>query len=235
MVLEQRGEGESIAALRLRNRVMQMVMLTCFEVDATFARIDAEAAHVDDSRSILEARKERRDTALNVAKFAIGGALGTAGSAMQLTRDLNHAGNVLNFTARATAFSLSIVQPGTHRDRRILLSPYNMLAEVLGQRPNAQSHNPAVVEADLRAPSAGDGQLPDNAPPEESLRNTWTRLHRLQGQDSNKGSTISSVTTDPTSREKLTSELTPTGRQCFATCMERLRYSKPNCATFSSG
>jgi hypothetical protein len=207
--LEQKGEGETNAALLLRNRIMQRIMLASFDVDETLARIDAEAAHVSDSRSVLDAQKQHREAALNIATFAVSGALGTAGSAMQLTSGLNHAGNALNVAAGASALSLSIVQLKMHGDKRVLLSPYNMLAEVLGQTPNAQSRYPDVVKAYLQSPTAGDGELPDNAPPQESLRNAWYRLHRLQGNGSDKGASLASATTDPAGGQKLSSsELT---------------------------
>ena len=207
--LQQIGDGNSNDALVLRNRIMQRVLLASFDIDETLARIDAEAAHVGESRSVLDAQKLHREAVLNLATFAISGALGTAGSAMQLTRNLNHAGNALNVAAGATALSLSLLQLKTHGDNRLLLSPYNMLAEILGQTPNPQSHYPAAVEAYLRSPSVGDGQLPDNAPPQESLRNTWYRLHRLQDTGGHQGSSLASVTTDSAGGQRLTaSELT---------------------------
>ena len=205
-VLETKGEGDSNAALHLRDRVLQKVLLASFDVDEMLARIDAEAAHAEDSRSVLVAQKQHRDTVLNTATFALSGTLGTAGSAMQLTRGLNHAGNALNVAAGVAAVSLSAVQLGAHGNRRLFLSPYNMLAEVLDQAPNRQSRYPAVVEAYLRAPAAEDGLLPDAEPPQASLRQTWYRLHRLQGPRSRQGANLASATTDSTNGLKLTSE-----------------------------
>ena len=204
--LEQQGLGDSIAALTLRNRILQSVLLASFDVDDTLARIDAEVAHADDSRSVLAAQKGHRDTALNTTTFALSGVLGTTGSAMQLTRGLNHAGNALNIAAGAAAVSLSIVQLSSHGKKRVLLSPYNMLAEVLDQTPNAQSQYPAVVKAYLAARNAEDGQLPDAAPPQESLRKAWYRLHRLQADGGHTGSSLLSATTDSTHGVKLSME-----------------------------
>ena len=204
--LERGGQGESMGAVRLRARILQKVMLASFDVDDTLARIDAEAAHADDSRSVLVAQKQRRDTALNIATFAISGALGTAGSAMQLTRELNHTGNAMNVAAGATAVSLSLAQLSTHGSKRVLLSPYNMLAEVLDQAPNAESHYPAVVKAYLAAPSSEDGELPDAEAPQHSLHTTWLRLHRLQGDGHREGASLASATTDSAHGVKLTAE-----------------------------
>ena len=207
--LERRGEGDSDAALRLRNAIMLRVMLASFDVDQTLARIDAEQAHVSESRAVLEAQKQHRDTELNIAAFAVGGALGSVGSAMELSAGLNRAGNAVSLAGAASALSISIVQLRLRGGTRLLLSPYNMLAEVLGEPPNAQSRYPAVVETYLHAPAAEDGLLPDRSPPEVSLRTAWVRLHRLQGAGSakgdNGGATVASVTTSPASGLKLTS------------------------------
>lgn len=205
--LEQRGEGDFEAALRIRNGIMLKVMLASFDVDQTLARIDAEQAHVSESLAVLEAQKQHRDTELNIAAFAVGGALGSIGSAMQLTAGLSHAGNAVSLAGAASALSISVAQLHLRAGTRLLLSPYNMLAEVLGQPPNAQSRYPAVVKAYLHTPTAEDGLLPDRAPPEASLRTTWVRLHRLQSPGGDKhsdGATVASVTTSPASGLKLT-------------------------------
>lgn len=203
-VLESRHEGNSDTALRLRDQILQSVLLASFDVDETLARIDAEAAHASDSEAFLSAQKERRNAALNLATFAVGGALGTAGSAMQLTRGLNHAGNALNVAGGATALSLSLVQLSGRGNKRVLLSPYNMLAEVLGQTPNAQSRYTPVVEAYLSAPAAADGELPDQEPPRASLQKTWYRLHLLQSAGDHRGASLLSVTTDSATGLRLT-------------------------------
>ncbi len=202
--LQKRGEGDSNTALRLRDQVLQAVMLASFDVDETLARIDAEAAHASDSQAVLRAQKERRNTQLDIATFVIGGVLSTAGSAMQLTRGLDHAGNALNVAGGASTITLSIVQLSGRGNKRLLLSPYNMLAEVLDQKPNAQSHYPAVVKAYLSAPFAQDGQLPDEAPPSDSLQKTWYRLHLLQSGGSHEGASLQSATTDSTTGLRLT-------------------------------
>ena len=205
--LEQRGEGDSDAALRLRNRIMLQVMLASFDVDQTLARIDAEQAHVSESRAVLETQKQHRDSELNIAAFAVGGALGSVGSAMELTAALNRAGNAGSLAGAASALSISILQLRLHSGTRLLLSPYNMLAEILGEPPNAQSRYPAVVKAYMHAPAAEDGLLPDRSPPAISLRTTWVRLHRLQSTSGAKsgsdGATVASVTTSPASGLKL--------------------------------
>ncbi len=202
--LAKQGKEESPEALALRQQVMDRVMLASFDVDEMLGRVDAEEAHVGDSRYVLESQKEKRDSEWNIATFAISGALGTSGSAMQLTRGLNRAGGALNVAAGGTALLLSLTQLKLPDGKRMLLSPYNMLAEVLGQEPNAQSHYPTVVVAYLHSPTVSDGQLPDGQPPETSLQNAWVRLHRLQFKGSGEGASLASVTSEPGDNRKLT-------------------------------
>lgn len=205
--LSSRGEDSSATAVALREQVMEHVLLASFDVDETLGRIDAEAAHASNSRSVLEAQKERRNAELNIATFAVSGALGTAGSAMQLTSSLNHAGSALGVGAGAAALILSTVQLKAHGNaKRVLLSPYNMLAEVLGQTPNAVSRYPPLVVAYLHSPAAQDGQLPDGVAPESSLPAAWYRLQLLQGSGGKGGASLRSVTTDPSQGEPLTIE-----------------------------
>ena len=196
-VLSHAGQGSGMQALLLRQQVMAQVLLASFDVDETLGRIDAEAAHAADSRYAIEAQKERRDAELNVATFAASGVLGTVGSAMQLTRSLDHAGNALGVAAGASALTLSLAQLKSHpSDKRVLRSPYNMLAEVLGQTPNGESRYPLLVETYLHAPNAGDGQLPDGQAPDRSLRTTWERLHLLKAADEKQGASVQSATAD---------------------------------------
>ena len=78
-----------------------------------WAGIDAEAAHANDIRYLLVAEKQRRDAAFNLATFAVGGALATAGAAMQLTRGLDHAGNARKYRRRwCGAYTLSPTAEG---------------------------------------------------------------------------------------------------------------------------
>ncbi|WP_124847642.1 hypothetical protein [Acidipila sp. EB88] len=205
--LSHRGAASSVEALALRQQVVERVMLASFDVDDMLARIDAEAAHAGDSRYVLQSQQDKRNAALNLATFAISGALGTAGSAMQLTRNLDHAGNALGVAAGVSALTLSTVQlKGGAGSRRVLLSPYNMLAEVLGEQPNAESHYPSIVDTYLHTPAATDGQLPDNVAPYRSLQDAWYRLHRLQHDDDHRGASLHSVTTEPTDGLKLSAE-----------------------------
>ncbi len=204
--LAQTGKAGSAPALALREQVVEQVLLASFDVDETLGRIDAEAAHANDIRYLVVAEKERRDAAFNLATFAIGGALATAGSAMELTRGLNHAGNAVSAAGGATALTLSALQFEGSKGKRVFRSPYNMLAEILGQQPNGESHYPALVTAYLLAPTSGDGQIPDEQPPEISLVAAWHRLKRLQQGTGSKGASLQAVTSDPAQGLKLTGD-----------------------------
>ncbi len=204
-----RGEGKTGTeqALRLREQVMERVLIASFEVDDTLGRIDAEAAHANEIHAVVQAQKEHRQAVLNVATFAVSGALGAAGSAMELTRGLNHAGNAVSLAGSASAIGLSTAQlVGGQGGRHLFRSPYNMLAQILGEMPNSSSRYPPVVTAYLHAAGADDGQPADNVAPEKSLRDAWYRLHRLQEGTGKDGSSLASVTSDPAEGQKLTEQ-----------------------------
>ncbi len=203
--LEAKREGSTPAASMIREQVLEQVLLASFELDDTLSRIDAEAAHANEIRAVMQAEREHRQSVLNIATFAVGGTLGAAGSAMELTRNLNHAGNAVQLASSASAVGLSTAQLlGGKGGRHLFRSPYNMLAEVLGQKPNNASEYPSVVTAYLRSADAGDGQPQDDAAPDSSLRAAWYRLHRLQGANTKGGSSLASVTSDPSDGLKLT-------------------------------
>ncbi len=201
----QSGEAGSPTSLALRQEVLERVLLASFDVDETLGRIDAEAAHANDIRYLLVAEKQRRDAAFNLATFAVGGALATAGAAMQLTRGLDHAGNAVSTAGGGAALTLSALQLKGGQEKRVFRSPYNMLAEILGQQPNSESRYPALIHAYLHAPTSGDGQIPDEQPPEISLVDAWHRLKRLQ-QGTGKGASLQAVTSDPAQGLRLTGD-----------------------------
>lgn len=205
--LTREGQGEDAKAMALRQTITAQVLLASFDADEMLGRIDAEAAHAEDSRYVLVSQQEHRSTELNVATFAISGALSTVGSALQLSSSLNRAGGILNVAAGATAITLSAAQlKVAHGDKRTFRSPYNMLAQVLGAKPNAASQYPPVVTAYLHAPSASDGQLPDEVAPDQSLPSAWYRLHRLQKAGSKGGASLGSVTSDFSEGTRLTAD-----------------------------
>ncbi len=205
--LARQNQGESADASVLREQITGRVLIASFDVDDMLGRIGAEAAHVTNSRLLLESKISRRNAELNIATFAISGALGAAGSAMELTAGLSHAGNALSAASSGTTLILSSVQLKGHgTDKRVLLSPYNMLAEILDQTPNAASRYPPLVAAYLHSPASEDGQLTDGIAPDASLPAAWRRLDLLQSGGGKEGASVASVTTDAEQGKKLTAK-----------------------------
>ncbi len=201
------GQADAQQALALRQAVTNQVLLASFDADEMLGRIDAEAAHAEDSRYVLVSDAEKRSARLNIATFVVSGALGAVGSGLQLSQDLTEAGNSLDIASGAATIVLSAAQLRTAKgDRRIFRSPYNMLAEILDAAPNDASRYPPVVEAYLKAPTAGDGQLADDVAPDQSLPQTWRRLHRLREPGSKDGASLMSVTSDPSQGNRLNAE-----------------------------
>ena len=199
--LQVDDHGASLQTLTVRELVLERILTASFDIDAALGRIDTEAAYASEDRYVLQIHNQRQANALNLLTFAASGALGAAGSAMQLTHGLNHAGTALQAASGGTSLILSGVQLKAGGGRQTARSPYNMLAELLDQPPNTESHYPAIVEAYLRAPRP-NGQ-PCIA---KGLTAAWRRLGRLnQGPKSN-GTPVEDLVADRSSNRKLTSD-----------------------------
>lgn len=144
---------------------------------------------------------QRQANALNLITFAAGGALGAAGSAMQLTHGLNHAGTALQAASGGSTLVLSGVQLKLAGGKQPIRTPYNMLAEILDQAPNAESHYPPLVMTYLRAPRP-EGK----APIADSMVEAWRRLHRLKEGAKGDGAPIADLIADRSSNTRLTSD-----------------------------
>ncbi len=199
--LQTAGQGASLAALSLRQLILERLFAASFEIDSALGRIDTEASYASEDRYVLQIHNQRQANALNLVTFAASGALGAAGSAMQLTHGLNHAGTALQAAAGGTSLVLSGVQLKTAGGRQAIRSPYNMLAQILDQPPNDESHYPAVVAAYLQAPR------PEGKPSiAEGLTGAWRRLDRLKQEPKSDGAPIEDLVADRTSNRRLTSD-----------------------------
>ena len=199
--LQQTGQGASLSALTTRQLILEQILAASFAIDAALGRIDTEASYASEDRYLLEVRNQRQANALNLVTFAASGALGAAGSAMQLTRGLNHAGTALQAASGGTALVLSGIQLKAGGGTQSVRSPYNMLAEILDQTPNAESRYPPIVEAYLQAP-----QSPGRPSVAQGLTAAWRRLDRLKEDPKGKGAPIEDLVADRTSRRKLSAD-----------------------------
>ena len=187
----QGQRSDSPSTMLLRQQVLERVLHALLDVDTTLGRIDREASYTSEDRYTLQVRAQRASNALNVFTFAAGGTLGTAGNAMQLTNGLNHAGVALSAASSGTTLILSAVQlRGLNGGKRLIRSPYNMLAPVLDRHPNAQSTYSPLVTAYLKHPQPDGGSLGLN------LVQAWTRLDRLKSGKKSKGSDPELLTAD---------------------------------------
>ena len=199
--LQASGQTISLDALNLRQQILERVLSASFDVDSALGRIDTEASYASEDRYVLEQRTQRQATALNLITFAASGALGAAGSAMQLTHGLNHAGTALQAAAGGTSLVLSGVQLKAGGGKQAIRSPYNMLAEILDQPANAESHYPPLVLAYLHAPRPG-GQTSIA----EGITSAWRRLHRLKEGPKGDGAPVQDLTADRASDAKLSAD-----------------------------
>ena len=199
--LQTQSKADTLQALSLRQQVLQRIMAASFDVDSALGRIDTEASYAREDRSVLQLHNQRQAIALNLVTFAASGALGAAGSAMQLTHGLNHAGTALQAASGGTSLVLSAVQLKSAGGKQPVRSPYNMLAEVLDKQPNAESRYPVLVMAYLQAPRPGG-----RASIAEGLVSAWRRLNRLKEAAKGDGAPIQDLIADRSSGAKLTSD-----------------------------
>lgn len=199
--LEESGRQASLQALTLRQQLLERVLSASFAVDSALARIDTEASYAEEDRYVLQQKNQRQANTLNLLTFAASGALGAAGSAMQLTHGLNHAGTALQAAAGGTSLILSGVQLKAGGGKLPIRSPYNMLAEILDRAPNDESHYPPLVLAYLHAPR------PDGRPPiADGITAAWRRLGRVKQGPKDNGAPIDDLVADRTSNTRLTSD-----------------------------
>lgn len=199
--LQGKGESNTVAALALRQQVLERVLMTTFAVNTLLGRIDTEASYSSEDRYLLQMHGQRQATLYNLITFAASGALGAAGSSMQLTRGLNHAGTALSAAAGGTSLALSGAQLLNSGGKQAIRSPYNMLAEILGRMPNAESHYPPLVAAYLQAPRPnGQTSLA------EGLTGAWRRLHRLKEGTKGDGASLEALTADRSTNVKLSAD-----------------------------
>ena len=199
--LQTRGDANGTGAILIRQGILMRIMTASFEIDSALGRIDTEASYASEDRYVLQIHNQRQANALNLLTFAASGALDAAGSAMQLTHGLNHAGTAFQAAAGGTSLVLSALQLKTAGGKQPVRSPYNMLAEILDKPPNAESHYPPLLLAFLRAPR------PENRTSiAEGLTAAWRRLHRLQEGTKGDGSPIDDLVADRSTGAKLTSD-----------------------------
>ena len=207
--LRAAGEGSSSGAVDLRLTIMARVLKASFDVDSVLGRVDTEAAYMNEDSYALQVRSQKEAATLNLVTIAASGALGAAGSAMQLTRGLNHAGTALQAASGGTALILSgialilsgIQLRGLTGGRRPVRSHYNMLAQLLDRAPNGESTYPASVLAYMDTPEA-----PGRPPLGQALVGAWYRLGRVQHTAKEPGASVESLTADRTTGRKMGAE-----------------------------
>lgn len=199
--IQTQAQGASLEALNLRQEALEKIMTASFQVDDTLGRIDTDASYCSEDRYVLQVHNQRQANALNLITFAASGALGAAGSAMQLTQGLNHAGTALQTAAGGTALVLSGLQLKMAGGHQAIRTPYNMLAELLNQQPNARSQYPPIVTAYVHALQPhGQASVADG------ITAAWHRLHRLKEGTRGDGATVEDLIADRSGNVKLTSD-----------------------------
>ena len=189
--LRQQGQGASTAAVNLRQDILENIMQASFDLDSVLARIQVEIAYTEETRILLENRQKRRESRYSLASFLAGGVFGTTGSALGLSSDLSHAGNVVGVVGGGSVLALALIHAATKGPTELVQSPLNMLAQPLGMPPNRMSTYPDTVLTLMSVPGPSGGMYVSRLP------TLWVQLHRLQVNERDRnGSSVQSVTSD---------------------------------------
>jgi hypothetical protein len=197
------GAGNQLEILSIHQEILENVVSSSLQVDATIAQIDNEIAQASELRGYLADKRDRTVNLLNLSSIATGGVLGVASSSLQLSQHLAKAGNATGIVSGGVSSTLSSIglkaQKG--QDRRFGF-PSNMLAELFNRPVEPTSEYPSAVWRFLTSVAPTD---PDKITRQQRLIRTWVEVRRIDPPNTPKGERkIQRVTSQPSDRYKLT-------------------------------
>jgi hypothetical protein len=189
--------------LSVRQEILEDVMSSSLEVDATIAQIDNEIAQANELHGYLSDRRDRTVNLLNLASIGTGGVLGIVGSALQLSPGSARAGNATGIVSGAVTSTLSTFGLRAQKgENRRLAFPSNMLAELFNRPVEPTSSYPTAVWDFMTSVAPSDQ---DRITRQQRLIRTWIEVKRIDPPDTQKGKTkIEHVTSRPSDGYKLT-------------------------------
>ncbi|MBV8553718.1 MAG: hypothetical protein JOY54_20660 [Acidobacteriaceae bacterium] len=189
--------------LSLRQEIVEDVLSSSLQVDATIAQIDNEIAQAGELRGYLADKRDRAINMLNLSSLAIGGTLGIVSSALQLSTNLARAGNATGIVSGTVTSTLSAIglkeQKGKERQ---FTFPSKMLAKLFNRPADTNSEYPPAVWEFITSVAPTD---PDKITRQERLIRTWVQVKRIDSPDTPSGKVkIEHVTSRPSDNYKLT-------------------------------
>jgi hypothetical protein len=190
----------SAEALALRQEILESVISTSLSVDGVIAEIDDEISKSNETRAVLEARRDHALAVNNVINFVSGGGLGIVSSALQINDSTAVWGNIAGIVGGGVSIALSLVGLRQQKGAQTPLeeSP-NMLAKIFDRKTEFHSDYPEEIWRYLNSsPPSVSGQ----ATRREQLIDRWVKEGRIDDINSQKGQHKIDLLTSGVSQKK---------------------------------
>jgi hypothetical protein len=170
--------------LYLQQQVLMQITSASLQVDASAEAVDSEIAEIKELESYMSSRRDSRVARLNLTALILGGAGGTASSALGFTTHDNAAA-VFGVIGGATATALSLVALHISRgESRELMVQSNMLSEVFEHPSDVNNVYPQVLVSFMEAIAPNDV---DGLSRQDRLIKNWVDVGRIPDPKSTQG------------------------------------------------
>jgi len=160
----------------LQQQAMLRITTASLAVDASAEQVDSEIAEIRELENYLTSRRDSRVVKLNLMALVIGGAAGTASSALGYTSHDNAAAT-LGVIGGVGATVLSLVALHINKgESRELMVQSNMLSKVFAHPSDANNVYPPIVVTFMNAIAPNDE---DGLSRQDRLINDWVQVGRI--------------------------------------------------------
>lgn len=198
-----RDQSDASKVMRLRQQILEKVVETSLQVDATIAQIDNEIAQSNEIRGYLSDKRDKAVNRANLLSIVSAGTLGATSAGLQLPSGENKASSMVGLAAGLVSSSLAISAIRAPKGgTRIFDFNSNMLAEFFDRPALGDSRYDAIVWSFLNdvAPADQEGLTR-----KEHLIQTWITLKRTDPPSTSAGKDkIDRVTSQPSDKLPLT-------------------------------
>ncbi len=162
--------------LYLQQQAMLQITSASLEVDASAEQVDSEISEIREMQNYMTSRRDSRLDRLNLLGLIVGGAAGTASSALGFT---SHSYAAATFGviggAAATAFSYSGLRVSRGESHELMVQS-NMLSKVFAHPSDANNVYPQVVVSFMDAIAPNDE---DGLSRQDRLIRKWVEMGRI--------------------------------------------------------
>jgi hypothetical protein len=188
---EKRSGKDSIEVLRLRQDLLETIIMSSFEIRSAISRIDDEISHSNEIRDLMDDKREKKVQQADVLTFVNSGAAAILSSAFSnFTRSdtsagLNHTAGAIGVIGGALEIGISTVSLKLNKgEHRSAPAHPNMLAPLFGYKgPDARF--PQGVWEYLRDPKPG--AIDSKETRQSHLLRSWVHLGRIYSSSSKQG------------------------------------------------